>query len=299
MEKISNILKDFSTEFNIFFEKTIRDFTLVGDLQNALLYATTNGGKRIRPALCYIFSQMVNPKTSLNDILYGAASLEAIHCYSLVHDDLPSMDNDDLRRGLLTVHKKYTEATAILVGDALQTMAFDILSSDLLICSPQQKIKLIQVLSAASGAKGMVQGQFLDMNLDGAFYANNINHIKQMHQQKTGALITAACVMGVMLADIQNQKMVDNAYIIGSLIGELFQIQDDILDMTQSTQKLGKTAGKDFTDNKPTITALMGLDNAQKYADDLTQKLYILVQEMDCNTDTLKKFIDNLVIRQS
>lgn len=291
-------MADFITEFNGFFDKIIRQFSLVGDLQNALLYATMNGGKRIRPVLCFIFAQMTRKDTDINTILSVAASLEAIHCYSLVHDDLPSMDNDDLRRGLLTVHKKYTEATAILVGDALQTMAFDILVCDSLKCSLQTKIKFIQTLSQASGAKGMVNGQFLDMNLETNFDVKNKNHIQTMHQQKTGALITASCVMGVLTADNECADMVDNAYKIGGLIGELFQLQDDILDITQSTQQLGKTAGKDLNTNKPTMTSLMGLDNAIIYKAELSNKLYDYINILKCDTDMLQKFVDNLVIRQ-
>jgi geranylgeranyl pyrophosphate synthase len=266
-------IDDFLNAFNVFLPKVIRDFSCQNDLQQALLYATLNGGKRTRPVLCFIFGSMVNKNIPIHNILHVASAVELIHCYSLVHDDLPAMDNDDLRRGLPTTHKKYTEATAILVGDSLQTMAFDILSSDVLNCSSDTKIKLIQILSKASGAMGMVSGQFLDMNLDSQFDKNNLLHIKQMHQQKTGALITAACVMGAVIGDIKNQAIQDKAKIIGGLIGELFQIQDDILDMTQSTQTLGKTAGKDLTNNKPTITAFMGLDNARFYADDLVQKL--------------------------
>ena len=289
---------DFLNEFNLFLPKIIRDFSCQNDLTDALLYATVNGGKRTRPALCFIFANMANPNIPSHTVLSVAATVELIHCYSLVHDDLPAMDNDDLRRGLPTTHKKYTEATAILVGDALQTMAFDILSNDILNCSSDIKIKLIQVLSKASGAMGMVNGQFLDMNLESNFDKNNLLHIQKMHQQKTGALIRASCVMGAVIGDIKNQEIFDKSHIIGGLIGELFQIQDDILDITQSTQTLGKTAGKDLTDKKPTITALIGLDKARLYADELIQKLYAETKELRCNTQNLLLFLDILIKRK-
>lgn len=294
-----HIFDDFIFQFNQFLPTIIKRFSYNNALQEALIYATTNGGKRIRPLLCFIFGRMNNQNTPLNDILLVATALEYIHCYSLVHDDLPSMDNDDLRRGMPTIHKQYTEATAILVGDALQTMAFEILSSDMLQCSCEIKIKLIQILATASGAKGMVNGQFLDMNLEASFEHNNLSHITTMHQQKTGALITASCVMGTLLAHHNDSVSIHNAYIIGGLIGELFQIQDDILDVTQSTETLGKTAGKDFHHQKPTMTALMGLDNAIIHADNLTKRLYDAVSKLSVNSDMLDSFIKLLTTRNA
>jgi farnesyl diphosphate synthase len=293
------IFDDFLLQFNQFLPTIIRRLSYKNTLQEALLYATTNGGKRIRPLLCFIFARMNNQNTPLNDILSVATALECIHCYSLVHDDLPSMDNDDLRRGVPTIHKQYTEATAILVGDALQTMAFEILSSNMLDCSADIKIQLIQALSTASGAKGMVNGQFLDMNLECSFDHNNLSHITRMHQEKTGALITASCVMGTLLADNNDSDSIHNAYIIGGLIGELFQIQDDILDMTQSTETLGKTAGKDLYHQKPTMTALMGLDNAVIHANSLTERLHKAVSKLSVNSDMLENFITLLITRHS
>ncbi len=293
------IFDDFLLQFNQFLPTIIKRLSYNNTLQEALLYATTNGGKRIRPLLCFIFARMNNEKIPLNDILSVATALEYIHCYSLVHDDLPSMDNDDLRRGMPTIHKKYTEATAILVGDALQTMAFEILSSNILDCSAEIKIKLIQTLSTASGAKGMVNGQFLDMNLESSFDKNNLSHITTMHQEKTGALITASCVMGTLLAHHNDSDSIHNAYSIGGLIGELFQIQDDILDITQSTETLGKTAGKDSHHQKPTMTALMGLDNAIIHADNLTKRLYDAISKISVKPDMLNNFMTLLTTRNA
>lgn len=293
------IFDDFLSQFHDFLPIAIKRFSDNNQLQEALLYAMTNGGKRIRPLLCFIFARMQTHHVLMRDIIYVATALECIHCYSLVHDDLPAMDNDALRRGLPTVHKKYTEATAILVGDALQTMAFSLLTDARLECVAEVKIKLIQTLSHASGAKGMVNGQFLDMNLDTHFDKHNLSHITTMHQQKTGALITASCIMGAILANHQNSDSIKNAQIIGELIGTLFQIQDDILDITQSTHTLGKTAGKDLTDNKPTITALMGLENAQIYADTITQNLHNTILTLSDNRKMLEIFIQTLIKRQS
>ncbi len=292
------IFDKFLFEFHNFLSQTIIKLSHKNKLQEALLYATMNGGKRTRPLLCFIFARMMNNNNiSMNDVLSVASAIECIHCYSLVHDDLPSMDNDDLRRGLPTTHKQYNEATAILVGDALQTIAFDILSHDMLDCSSDIKIKLIQILSNASGAKGMVNGQFLDMELDSEFDKNNLSCITTMHKQKTGALITASCVMGSIMGGLNDSDTIKKISLIGNLIGKLFQIQDDILDITQTTDILGKTAGKDLNHNKPTMTALLGLDNAIIYADDITEQLYNAIGNFSIKSDMLNLFVDNMVKR--
>lgn len=291
MSEIDHFLKEFQT----FFSSIITSVSFDNRLRQALLYATMNGGKRIRPQLCFIFAKLGDNPAPHTDILYLASALEAVHCYSLVHDDLPSMDNDDLRRGKPTTHKKYSEAVAILVGDVLQSIAFELLSHHQLESSADIQIELVKILSQAIGAKGMVNGQFLDMYLDENFDPQNTNHVTQMHQQKTGALITASCQFGAILT--KDKTLIEAAEKIGNLIGSLFQIQDDILDITQSSEVLGKTAGKDHQTNKPTITALMGLDGAKKQAKNLHDQLISQIENLPCDHKLLFQFIDNLTRR--
>ncbi|MFT6071904.1 MAG: geranylgeranyl pyrophosphate synthase [Alphaproteobacteria bacterium] len=294
-----SISEDFFRQFKDFFSDIIIQLSSPNQLQEALLYATMNGGKRMRPLLCSIFAKMITPNIDQNHILYAASSIEAIHCYSLVHDDLPAMDNDDLRRGLPTTHKKYSQSTAILVGDGLQTLAFSLLSHDNFTCSATTKIKLIQILSHASGAKGMVNGQFLDMTLEGNTNKSNINDITIMHQQKTGALIQASCLMGSMIGGLRDDDLIEKIKIIGQFIGQIFQIQDDILDITQSTATLGKTAGKDIAHNKPTMTSLMGLNSAEHYMDSLIKVLKENILMLPFDQTELTYFVNMMVKRKS
>jgi len=288
----------FIAEFQKFFASAITKRSYNNRLQEALLYATMNGGKRTRPNLCYFFAYSFNPTIDIQQVLYTAGALEALHCYSLVHDDLPAMDNDDLRRGLATVHKKYSEATAILVGDALQTLSFQLLSCSSFDCDDAIKVKLIQILSYASGAQGMVNGQFLDMHLDPAFDKKNIDDIALMHQQKTGNLISASCQMGYMLTGYNNLALHEDIKKIGNLIGRIFQIQDDILDVTQTTQVLGKTAGKDIALEKSTIISLLGLEQAQKLLQTLVTELYEIINALPVNVDVLKCYLSLIMLRQ-
>lgn len=286
----------FKLHFESFLSEFITSHSFDNKLRQAALYATLNGGKRTRPQLCMIFAGLTNQNIPETDILYAASALELIHCYSLVHDDLPAMDNDDLRRGKPTTHKKYNEATAILVGDCLQSMAFEALTHPEFKCSLDIKIKLVQILSGSIGAKGMVNGQFQDMYLDDNFDSSKLDHVKSMHHQKTGALITASCQFGALLTNDNN--LVKEAEKIGNLIGALFQLQDDILDITQSSQTLGKTAGKDQETDKPTITALMGLDAAKQYMHKLSDELKQHINNLDYNTDILMAFINQLLTRK-
>ena len=294
-----SLSEDFLCQFKNFFSDIIMQLSHPNQLQEALLYATMNGGKRMRPLLCSIFAKMIAPNIDQNHILYTASSIEAIHCYSLVHDDLPAMDNDDLRRGLPTTHKKYSQSTAILVGDGLQTLAFSLLSHDNFTCSATTKIKLIQILSHTSGAKGMVNGQFLDMTLEGNADKSDINDITIMHQQKTGALIQASCLMGSMIGGLRDDDLIEKIKIIGQLIGQIFQIQDDILDITQSTATLGKTAGKDIAHNKPTMTSLMGLNSAENYMNGLIKALKENILMLPFDQTELTHFINMMLKRKS
>lgn len=240
-------------------------------LHDAMQYSLFNGGKRIRPMLTYATAQLVDQITPLTDA--SAAAIEAIHAYSLIHDDLPAMDDDDLRRGKPTSHIQFDEATAILAGDALQTFAFELLS-DKQLATPQQQLTLIQELSHAAGRHGMVTGQMLDLaalNQD-----INLEQLEQMHSHKTGALIKACIRMGALSTQTENESWSEQDFhklnIYAERIGLAFQVQDDILDVTSDTETLGKAQFSDMDANKPTYPKLLGLANAQSLVKQLYQE---------------------------
>ena len=237
-------------------------------LHEAMRYAAQGGGKRIRPLLVYAAGQLGDQssfqKTEMLDA--AAVAVECIHAYSLVHDDMPCMDDDDLRRGRPTVHKAFDEATALLVGDALQTRAFEVLAN-----APgdaNQRLKLIACLAAASGSRGMAGGQAIDLESVGKKL--DLPGLKQMHAMKTGALLSCAVELGGIAANLNAEQLTQlNQY--SKALGLAFQIVDDVLDATADSQTLGKTAGKDAAANKPTYVTLMGLDYAQQQAKELQE----------------------------
>ncbi|WP_206696904.1 polyprenyl synthetase family protein [Marinomonas algicola] len=228
-------------------------------LHKAMLYSLFNGGKRVRPMLVYASAQLFGPITPLTDA--SAAAIEAIHAYSLIHDDLPAMDDDDLRRGKPTCHIQFDEATAILAGDALQTFAFEMLATPSLQ-SPELQLQLVQILANASGRHGMVTGQMID--LSSVDQTINTQTLELMHQHKTGALIKACVRMGAVSANCQDQDALMALDAYAHAIGLAFQVQDDILDITSDTQTLGKNQFSDEDSNKPTYPKLLGLDASKK-----------------------------------
>lgn len=233
-------------------------------LRAAMRYSLFNGGKRVRPILAYATALAVKPGVNLNLVDPIAAALECLHSYSLVHDDLPAMDDDDLRRGKPTCHIAFTEATAILAGDGLQTLAFDLLTTTNLDAATQ--IKLIRHLTTGSGIEGMVLGQAID--LAAVDHQLDLAQLETMHRHKTGALIRASVAMGAICvgaADNQLTTLDDYA----AAIGLAFQVQDDILDVTSDTATLGKQQGADMARNKPTYVSLLGLDAAKAKAAEL------------------------------
>lgn len=230
-------------------------------LQEAMHYGLFNGGKRIRPMLTYAVAELFGQSNALTDA--SAAAVESIHAYSLIHDDLPAMDDDDLRRGKPTCHIQFNEATAILAGDALQTFAFELLSQTELN-NPAVQLALIQTLQSASGRFGMVTGQMIDLanvnqNIDQA-------NLEQMHRHKTGAIIRAAVLMGAQSVGVSDASHLAALDAYASAIGLAFQVQDDIIDITSDTQTLGKTQFSDADANKPTYPKLLGLEGAQALA---------------------------------
>ena len=222
-------------------------------LIEVMRYALLGGGKRTRPALVRLICRELGGSDL--DAERSAAAVEAIHAYSLAHDDLPCMDDDDLRRGRPSCHKVFGEALALLAGDALQTAAFECLASD----APARAIDSIRVLAKAAGARGMVGGQVLDMTLSGAEL--RLDSVREMQRGKTGALIAAAAEMGAIAAGA-NAARREDARAFGAALGALFQVVDDILDVVGVAAELGKTPGKDARHEKPTIVAVLGLDGA-------------------------------------
>ena len=254
-------------------------------LHEAMRYAAQGGGKRIRPLLVYAAGQLGDTKNSVNaeSLDVAAVAIECIHAYSLVHDDLPCMDDDDLRRGRPTVHKAYDEATALLVGDALQTRAFEILANA--NCDAQVRIQMISVLAAAAGSRGMAGGQAID--LDSVGKKLDLSGLKQMHAMKTGALLSCAVELGGIAAQLNPAQMAHlDAY--SKSLGLAFQIVDDVLDATSDSQTLGKTAGKDAANDKPTYVTLMGLDYAQKQAKELQETAIASLDSFGAQAQALK-----------
>ena len=238
------------------------DQTTPKRLHEAMRYAAQGGGKRIRPLLVYAAGSLGDAKAEALDA--AAVAIECIHAYSLVHDDLPCMDDDDLRRGRPTVHKTYDEATALLVGDALQTRAFEVLAKAQ--CEIDVRLLMISSLAAASGSRGMAGGQAID--LDSVGKKLDLVGLKQMHAMKTGALLSCAVQLGGIAAHLNPTQMTCLKN-YSQALGLAFQIVDDVLDATADSQTLGKTAGKDAANDKPTYVTLMGLDYAQKQAKQL------------------------------
>ncbi|HEY6131390.1 MAG TPA: farnesyl diphosphate synthase, partial [Halioglobus sp.] len=225
-------------------------------------YALSNGGKRIRPLLAYFSSRAVGGENILAATNHMTCAIELIHTYSLIHDDLPAMDDDDLRRGKPSLHKAYDEATAILVGDGLQARAFELLA-DAPGLSAEQKVHMIKVLAKAAGMQGMVGGQFIDIQATDS--EMSLDALQAMHSLKTGALIRASLALGGIAGGANAQQLTAlDEY--GNHIGLAFQVVDDILDVEGDTQTLGKTQGKDGEANKPTYVKLLGLDGAKAEA---------------------------------
>ncbi len=237
-------------------------------LPAAMRYAVTVGGKRVRPSLTYVTGQALGVPLERLDV--PAASVEMLHAYSLVHDDLPAMDDDDLRRGQPTCHIKFNEATAILAGDALQALAFTILANNEdAVITADDKLRMVKVLGDASGSAGMAVGQAID--LESVNESLTIEQLENMHRHKTGALIRASVAMAGLAADSPTDELMARLDRFASAIGLCFQIVDDILDVVADTDTLGKQQGADIALNKPTYPALLGLDGAREHAAEMHQ----------------------------
>jgi len=234
-------------------------------LLQAMRYSTLGGGKRLRPILVYCTGEALGADLPALDA--AAAAVELIHAYSLIHDDLPAMDDDDLRRGLPTCHKAFDEGTAVLAGDALQALAFAVLAEDQLApISAAARLLALQLLAQGIGTAGMAGGQAIDLEAVGRQLT--LAELEGMHRRKTGALITTSVLMGAVSAGTAAGPVLDALRVYGDELGLAFQIQDDILDVTGDTATIGKQAGADAALNKPTYPSLLGLDGARQRAAD-------------------------------
>jgi farnesyl diphosphate synthase len=247
-------------------------------LHEAMRYATLNGGKRIRALLAFAAAEFAGQESRFVDKV--AIAVELIHAYSLVHDDMPCMDDDDLRRGKPSCHKKYDESTALLVGDALQSLAFEILTN---AQEPAQKkqLEITHQLAIASGSRGMAGGQQIDLESSGK--SLNESELEMMHMHKTGALIRASVIMGGLASGIEHSSHLKALTGYANFIGLAFQVTDDILDAEADTQTLGKTAGKDALQQKSTYVTLLGLNRAKQKAKDLYEQAIHEIQQVDAN----------------
>jgi len=242
---------------------------LPNKLHQAMRYSVLNGGKRMRPMLTYATGSVLGISPDALDAV--ACAVECIHVYSLIHDDLPAMDDDDLRRGKPTCHVAFDEATAILAGDGLQTLAFELLAHDASIqVSAQNRLQMITSLARASGSLGMVGGQAIDLESVGRMLT--LPELENMHIHKTGALIRASVILATLAKEGVDEEAVKRLDNFAKCIGLSFQVKDDILDEESDTATLGKTQGKDKDNNKPTYPALLGLSGAKEKAQELHEK---------------------------
>jgi geranylgeranyl diphosphate synthase type II len=254
-------------------------------LHAAMRYAVLGGGKRVRPVLVYATGAALGVEPSRLD--GPACAVEMIHAYSLVHDDLPAMDDDELRRGRPTCHIAFDEATAILAGDGLLTLAFEVLATDeAMAVTAEARLLMVRELAVASGHRGMVGGQAIDIAAEGSRLP--LEQLQNMHRHKTGALIRAAVRLGALTSDTLTSEQTTSLDRYAEAIGLAFQIRDDILDVEADTATLGKPQGSDEARNKPTYTSLLGLEGAKQTLQDLHQQALKSLQQFDEAADPLR-----------
>ena len=259
----------------------------------AMRYAVLDGGKRVRALLVYAAGELHD--ADRNVLACAAAAVEMIHAYSLVHDDMPCMDDDALRRGKPTVHVKYDEATALLVGDALQAQAFLTLADAGVDAA--RIVQMLRVLAQASGSAGMCGGQAIDLASVGLTLS--LAELEQMHRQKTGALLRASVMLGALCGTSPDAGETAALSAYAAAIGLAFQVVDDILDATADTQTLGKTAGKDAVDHKPTYVSILGLDESRALAQQLREDAHRALLPFGDNARRLRELADLIVQRKA
>ena len=268
------------------------------ELIMAMDHSLMAGGKRLRPILSMAAAQACGKDFLI--ALPACCAIEMIHTYSLIHDDLPAMDNDDLRRGLPTCHKKFSEATAILAGDALLTHAFNVISNPKPVFDiypdDQTRIKLISKISKAAGIQGMVEGQMMDMQSFQPEQNNELSHLKKIHALKTGKMITVSVETGALSAG-SDAGTIDKLIAYAENIGLAFQVMDDILNIEGDPQIMGKAAGSDTLNEKMTFPAVLGIDESKKYAKNLIDKAIEAIWEFDAKATPLRQIANYIINR--
>ncbi len=262
-------------------------------LHAAMRYSVLDGGKRVRPLLAFAAGELADADVAR--VNHAAAAVELIHAYSLVHDDMPCMDDDVLRRGKATCHVEFDEATALLVGDALQSLAFQLLSETCLSDEATKQLQMVKLLATASGSRGMAGGQAIDLASVGKQLT--LPELEQMHIHKTGALIRAAILLGAHCGNL-SQEQLDKLDRYGKCIGLAFQVVDDVLDNEADTATLGKTAGKDAHNDKPTYVTLLGVSDAKKMAQELHQEALRAVLGFGDKARRLNELANFIVMRK-
>ena len=296
MKDLDDILFTYSQRVEIFLDKHLPTKSKEPKkLHEAIRYSTLNGGKRIRPALVYATADAIDLKHEDVDAI--AAAIEILHCYSLIHDDLPAMDDDDLRRGKPTCHRAFDEATAILAGDAMQALAFSVLTNPEII-GPATHIRAQHtfILADAAGSLGMAGGQALDLEMVNREVT--IEALENMHRKKTGCLIQACIEMTQVCAQQLNEQQRQSLNQFAKCLGLAFQIRDDILDEISDTAVLGKPQGSDRALNKPTYVSVLGIDEAQKRCRDLREQALKYIADFNDTADTLRLLADYIVCRE-
>ncbi len=262
-------------------------------LHAAMRYSVLDGGKRVRPLLAFAAGELAGADVAR--VNFAAAAVELIHAYSLVHDDMPCMDDDVLRRGKPTCHVEYDDATAMLVGDALQSLAFQLLSEHRLSDDPGKQLQMVKLLAVAGGSRGMAGGQAIDLAIVGKQLS--LPELEQMHIHKTGALIRAAILLGAHCGNL-HQAQLDRLDRYGKCIGLAFQVVDDVLDSEADTATLGKTAGKDADNDKPTYVTLLGVAAAKNMAAELHEEALQSLTEFGGKARRLHELADFIVMRK-
>lgn len=262
------------------------------NLRRAMEYALFNGGKRLRPMIVYATGVSLGASIEALDI--SAASIECMHSFSLIHDDLPAIDNDDLRRGKPSCHKEFGEAIAILAGDALQTLSFEILSEQTDFLSPEQQIEMTGILAKAAGASGMGYGQSLDITNQQNI---SLETLSLLHQAKTGRILEACVQFGIITAQYHDQNKISTLLEFAKQIGLAFQIHDDILDIEGETKTLGKSTGSDHKLNKITYPRLLGLKQTKKILDELLEQAMLSLKIISLENSLLAEIAHFIVDR--
>ena len=263
-------------------------------LHEAMRYATLEGGKRVRPLLTFAAGELVRARPERLEA--AAAAVELIHAYSLVHDDLPCMDDDVLRRGKPSVHVEYDEATALLAGDALQSLAFQLLAEPVLADDARVQLEMVKLLAVAAGSRGMAGGQQIDLEAVGQ--ALTVPELEAMHIHKTGALIRAAVLLGAACGGGPDAALRTRLDQYAKAVGLAFQVVDDVLDHEASTATLGKTAGKDTRQGKPTYVSAMGIARARELAQELGHNARQAVEPLGAGARRLRELADFIVLRK-